>query len=376
MARKRINRSSRKPAFPKMKLSFVNKYNALLKVHIKHDFFSSGNFPKVNIRPSRETYDMLSRNNIQFRKEASGFFLGYAETDAHSPIKDIQKPLHFSFMMEIDDPKVLNYTDLPFVFDDTIYYFNNKALDKDSTDYRNLSIDEFVTEEDKIDILPYLFNHDFDEPQDEDVEIQIMNAVEEVVFEQSTVEGQTTMQINLMDEPEGKYTLLVDGLEEYSFYLYSALKKVFGAIDIIVDKDELGDYSFFDSQGNVIVQDYNIHFKNRQVRWKYLLIEPNPDKQHSDHQIYDGVRRSTHKTIEFSEAEEEINEEGQTIVSIWSDEPIPFMQNQLQQFKLKTKRGRNGVESIMDLPLATHKNDLKVNFLDPDEVYSELIVYL
>jgi hypothetical protein len=184
------------------------------------------------------------------------------------------------------------------------------------------------------------------------------------------------MQINLLGEPEGKYTLLIDGLEEYSFYLYSALKKVFGAIDIIVDKDELGDYSFFDAEGNVIVQDYNIHFKNRSVRWRYLLIEQNPEKQHSDHQIYDGVRKTNHSKIEFGEAEEEMGVDGNMMVSIWSEEPIPFKQSQLQQFKLKTKRGRNGVESMMDLPLATYKNDLKTNFFDPDEVYSELIVYL
>ena len=375
MARRRVPKR-RAPAFPKMQLSFVNRYNALLKVNIKHDFFNSGNFPRVNIRPSKETYNTLVRNNIQFRKEPSGFFLGYAETDAHSPIKDIKKPMQLSFMMEIDDPGVLNYTDLPYAFDETIYYFNNKALDKDETEYKNLSVSEFVTEDDKIDILPYLFQHDFDEPQEEGVEVQVTNAAEEVVFEGFTTEEQSKMQINLLGEPEGKYTLLIDGLEEYSFYLYSALKKVFGAIDIIVDKDELGDYSFFDAEGNVIVQDYNIHFKNRSVRWRYLLIEQNPEKQHSDHQIYDGVRKTNHSKIEFGEAEEEMGVDGNMMVSIWSEEPIPFKQSQLQQFKLKTKRGRNGVESMMDLPLATYKNDLKTNFFDPDEVYSELIVYL
>jgi hypothetical protein len=61
---------------------------------------------------------------------------------------------------------------------------------------------------------------------------------------------------------------------------------------------------------------------------------------------------------------------------IWSENPIPFIQQQKQKFKLKTKRGKSGVEWILDLPCASALGNLKVNLFDKSEVYSEIIVYL
>lgn len=377
MARKRVNkRSSKASVFPKMQLSFINKYNALMSVSVQHDFFNSGNFPTLKIKPTNTTLELLQRNNMQFREQGSGFLLGYAESDAYSPVRDMKKPLQLSFTLELADATVYNYTDIPFEFDDTIYYFNNKALEKDETEYRNLSNERYVTGDDRLDILPPMFDHDFDEPQEAGVEVQVVNASEEVVFEQEVTEGHSNIHINLAREPEGKYTLLVDGLEEYSFYLYTALKKIFGAIDIIIDRNEIGEYSFYDGEGNVKLQEYNIHFKARKVRWKYIFIENNIERQHQDHQIQDVLRKNSSNAIKFLEAEEEESLDGRSVYSVWTEEPIPFKQSQLYQFKMKSKRGKNGIDWVTDLPNASPKDDLKVNSLDKDEVYSELIVYL
>jgi len=375
MARKRMNKD-KKAVFPKMTLSFINQYHALLKVGLLHDFFSSGVFNKVRVRPTPSTQEIFERNNMQFRPETNGFMIGYAASEAYSPIKDLKGTMLLSFYLEHDDPNFYNYTDLPFEFDDdTIFYFDNKALEKETTDFNNLSIGQYVTEEDKIDITAPLIQHDFDDPQ-EDTEIEVVNAAEEVVFEMEVTGGRETAHINLTGQPEGKYTLLIDGLEEYSFYLYTGMKKVFGAIDIIIDKDEIGEYAFFDDEGNVEVQEYNIHFKTRSVRWKYLLIETGDKQMHTDHEVYDSSKSKDHQIVEFEEAQEEELDSGKPIHTVWSETQIPLRERQPEQFKLKTRRGRNGVEWITDLPCASAKEQLKINSLNENEVFSELIVYL
>ena len=71
-----------------------------------------------------------------------------------------------------------------------------------------------------------------------------------------------------------------------------------------------------------------------------------------------------------------VMDDGSMMHSIWTSEAIPFSEFQAEQFKLKTKRGRSGVDWVTDLPTASAQNHLKVNFEDQDEIYSELLVYL
>ncbi len=376
MARKRIQKNPKGVSFPKMKLSFMSKYYELLKVKVLHDYFSAGVLSKMIIRPTPATIEFFARNTIQFRGEAGGFTLGYAATESFNPIKDLDKPVSLSFFLEMTDSKFFNYTDLPFDLDDTtIFYFNNKALEKDTTEKRNLSIDAFVEQQDKIDILAPLFQHRFDEPQD-GVQVQVMNAVEEIVYEYNANGGVMSVPVNLSGYPEGKYSLLVDGFEEYSFYLYAGLKRVFGAIDIVLDKDDIGDYAFYTDEGEVVKQEYVIHFKQRSVRWKYLFVETGSEQMHFEHDVYDANRSRDYQEVYFENAEEEHMEDGRTIQTVWSSGPIPFSEVQPQDFKLKTRKGKAGIEWVTELPCASAKNDLKVNGLDKEEVYSELIVYL
>ncbi|BDS14002.1 hypothetical protein [Aureispira anguillae] len=371
-------RKNKKGAFPKIQLNLLAQFQELLNFEVKHDFFRTGVFPKgkVSLKPTEETLKELSRHRLQYRSMPSGFMLGYASTDSYTPVKDIKKPIHLSFLLDVADIKFLNYTDLPFEFEeDTMFYFNNKSLEKEDTEHKNLSLNQYVTAEDKVDICGFLFNYDFDEEQ-YGTEVQVMNVFDEIVFEEILEDGIDTCEISLVGQPEGKYSILVDGLEEKSFYLYNGLKTLFGIIDIFIDKDDFGEYAFFDDDGEVVVQDYNIHFGNRSVRWQYLLIENGNNQMYKDHEIYDTTKKEGYEPMLFEAAEAGTIDGGKEIFSIWTSEPIKFREQQQEKFKLKTKRGKSGVEWIVQLPCASALGNLKVNLSDKSEVYSELIVYL
>ena len=345
-------------------------------MNINHDYFMSGEFTKVKIRPAEGTTEALRGNGLQCRFLSSGIMLGYVFTDSFTPIKAITSPVKLSFFLEIDDPNFLNYTELPFEFEeDKIFYFHNKELEKESTEDKNLSNEKYVTSEDKIEICSSIINYSFDDEQF-GTEIQVVDASEEVVFETELDDGAISCEISLLGQPEGKYSILVDGLEEKTFFLYNGLKTIFAAVDIIIDKDDFGDYAFFEDNGDLVKQNYNIHFAARKVRWQYMLIEAGNELMHNAHEIYDSSKGKNYEPVGFETVEEVELESGKTVHVIWSETPIPFIQQQKQKFKLKTKRGKSGVEWILDLPCASALGNLKVNLLDKSEVYSEIIVYL
>lgn len=372
------NKRNKIGKFPQMQLDLLAQFQELLDFEVKHDFFKGGIFSsgKVRLVPTEITLKELSRHGLQYRAMQSGFLLGYASTDSYTPIKDITKPLHLSLLLEVTDSRFLNYTDLPFEFEDNkMFYFSNKSLEKDDTEHKNLSLDQYVTSEDKVEICNSVIIYDFDEEQ-YGTEVQVVNALEELVFEEILDDGAVSCEISLITEPPGKYSILIDGLEEKSFYLYTGMNKPFGVIDIIIDKDDFSDYALFDDEGGLVRQDYNIRFGARSVRWQYVLIENGGTKMHTDPLIYDTNKSEGYTPMDFEDPETEALDGGKEVFKVWSSEPISFKELQQEKFKLKTKRGKSGVEWIVQLPCASALGNLKVNLLDKSEVYSELIVYL
>jgi len=364
--------------FPQMKLELLAQFQELLDFEIKHDFFQAGIFSsgKVRLMPTEVTLKELSRYGLQYRAMASGFLLGYASTDSYTPIQDIGKPLHLSFLLDVTDTRFLNYTDLPFEFDDNkMFYFNNKSLEKDDAEHKNLSLDQYVSSEDKVEICNSVIIYDFEEEQ-YGTEVQVVNALDEIVFEEILDDGAVFCQISLITEPAGKYSILIDGLEEKTFYLYTGIRKPFGVIDIIIDKDDFSDYALFDNDGDLVRQTYNIRFGARSVRWQYVLIENGNDQMHKEPLVYDTNKSEGYTPMAFEDPERDIVGSGKEVFRVWSSESISFKELQQEKFKLKTKRGKSGVEWIVQLPCGSALGDLKVNLLDKSEVYSELIVYL
>lgn len=371
------SKKNKKGKFPQMQLELLAQFQELLEFKVQHDFFQTGAFSsgKIRLTPSEGSLKEMSRYGLQYRAMPSGFLLGYASTDSNTPIRDINKPVHLSIFMDVMDKRFLNYTDLPFEFEDNkIFYFNNKSLEKDDTEHKNLSLDQYVNSEDKVEICSSVIIYDFEEEQ-YGTEVQVLNALEEIVFEEILEDGALFCEISLIEEPEGKYSIIVDGLEEKSFFLYTGFKKIFGVIDIIVDKEDFSDYALFDNEGDLVRQDYNIHFGARSVRWQYVLIENGNNQMHTDPIVYDTNKSEGHTPMDFEDPETEAlgNKE---VFRVWSSESIPFKEIQQEKFKLKTKRGKSGVEWIVQLPCASALGDLKVNLLDKTEIYSELIVYL
>jgi hypothetical protein len=359
-----------------IELNIQTKYSLLLKVNFLHDFFIEGALKNIEIVPDNMTKLMLKQYQLKAAQEGSALVIGYGKSVSdHSAIADLKNPLKLSFWVKVNDPNFLNYTAIPFEFGNHIYHFTNRVDDKLEDEFANLSSDQFVTENDRLPLSGALMDYRLDEAQ-ENLLVEVANELGEVVFERRYQGITSVCSLNLSQEPAGKYTLLLDGLEEFSFYLApEGAKNIFGVVDIYIDPKDQSAFSLFENEQPVKKKEFKVHFRSRAVKWKYVIVETNVNNpQHSDHEIYDNSK--TTKVQKFSDAENIVLDNGTKAVVFSTLTAVPFKEIQEQKFKIKTLRGKSGVEWITDLPNPSAKSMLKVENNTKKDFFSELMVYL
>ncbi len=360
-----------------IQIDLSSRHTELCDVRFKHDYFKDGNWANVEVVPSAETQVALKQMHLIFRQDKKGFVLGYRQGPEESAIDRLSAPLQLTFFLKTNDPYFLNYSDIPFEISNSIYYFSNRAEKKIDTDKRTLSLYENVCGEDRVAIGSPVLRFEYTDPIT-DANIRIEDELGITVYEQDQEGEWAFANINLNGERPGKYYLYIDHIPELEFYLLPPnVGKIFGVLDLYIDKSDTSIYSFFDMQGNTIRQDYTLHFKNRAVRWKYLLIENTPNPIHTDPQISD-VRRSVRNEslVQFESPVEVVLDSGAKATMIATKLPIPLREVHDEKFKLRTKKGKAKVENMIDLPCASARSNFKTNLENKSEVFSELLVYL
>jgi hypothetical protein len=228
--------SKKNPIQHLIELNIQTKYAQLLKLNFLHDYFIDGALKNIEIFPDNNTKLKLKQYQMKAAQEGSGLVVGYGESVATGPaIADLKNPLKLTFWLKLNDPNFLNYTAIPFEFGNHIYHFTNRVDDKLEDEYSNLSSDQFVTENDRLPLSGALMDYRLDEAQ-ENLLVEVANELGEIVFERRYQGITSVCSLNLSQEPAGKYTLLLDGLEEFSFYLApEGAKNIFGVVDIYID---------------------------------------------------------------------------------------------------------------------------------------------
>jgi len=368
--------SKKKPIQHLIELNIQTKYAQLMKVNFLHDYFVGGLLKDFEIFPDSLTTLRMKQYHLKAVQEGSGILVGYGETvSTTSAISDLKSPLKLTFWVKINDQNFLNYTAIPFEYGNNIYHFTNKPNDKLEDEYANLSSDRYVSEADRLPVSGAVLDYRLEEAQ-ENLLVEVANELGEIVFERRYKGMTSVCTLNLSQEPAGKYTLLLDGLEEFSFYVApEGTKNIFGVVDIYIDPKDNSPFSLFEDNLPVKKKEFNVHFRARAVRWKYIISETNANNpQHSEHEIYDNSK--TDKVQKFSDAENVVLENGSKAVVFTTSTPVPFREIQEQRFKIRSLRGKSGVEWVTDLPNPSVKSLLKVENNSKKDFFSEIMVYL
>lgn len=359
-----------------IQLDLSSRHTELCDLLVMHDYFKDSWFTSAEIIPDADTIYTMRKLHLLYRIDKKGIILGYRLGEGSANLHDLDRPLRLTFWIRVNDPYFLNYSELPFEFSNSIYYFSNRYDGKEETGKRNLSKRGIVTGDDRVAMGGAMMRYDYFGPM-EDAKVEVRDDFGAVAFSIEQEGEHNFVNLNLTGEDPGRYYVYVNGEEEFDFYLVpSSVGKVLGVIDIIIDKKDTSIYSFFDSMGDLIRQKYEIRFKNRAIKWKYLLIETTPMPLHTDPQVVDGRRGRNIETVEFDAPREVVLDSQVKAIDITTKLPIPLKEAQEERFKLRTKKGKAKVDTIVDLPCATARSNFKTNFENKSEVFSELLVYL
>ena len=108
----------------------------VLEVLFKHDFFDDGYFKKIEIIPSVKTRITLKNHNLVFKRTVFGFVIIFNEEERFfSPLFSNELKLEFEF--KILDNQFLNYTNIPFNYNQLFVFSNDYISNK-------LHINEYV----------------------------------------------------------------------------------------------------------------------------------------------------------------------------------------------------------------------------------------
>lgn len=359
-----------------LQLDLSSRHTELCDIRFKHDYFKDTFFGAAEFIPDEETVFNMKRMHILYRVDKRGITLGYRLGEGSSNLQRLKKSLRLTFWIRSNDQAFLNYTDIPYEFTSQLYYFNNKIEDKEQTGVKNLSKSSKVSAEDRIAIGGSVMKFQYAFPMF-DANVVVKDEFGDIAFEVQQDGLHEYVNLNLHGEFSGRFFLYIDNELEHTFYLVPAsVGKVLGVLDIFIDPKDESTYSVFENSSSLLRQQYVIHFKNREIKWRYLLVENSPVQIHFEHQILDARRGRNVESIEFENPKNIYLENGLKAIEVFTKHPIPLREIQEEKFKLRTKKGKAKVESLFDLPGASARSNFKTNFENKYEVFSELLVYL
>lgn len=359
-----------------IQLDLSSRHTELCDLHFLHEYFKDSMFSSAELVPDAETIFDMRRLHLLYRIDRKGLVLGYRIGEGSSNLQRLTKPMRLTFWIKVNDPYFLNYSELPFEFSNHLYYFSNREAGKLDTSKRTLSQNAIVTGEDRVPMGGPIVRYDYARPLI-DAEIEARDDFGQVAFELKQQGENSFVNVNLNGEYPGKFHLYINQELVFSYYMVpTSVGKVLGVVDIFIDKNDQSIYSFFDGIGDLIRQRYEVRFKNRSIKWKYLVVESTPVSVHTDPQVIDARRGRNLDTMPFDAPKEVELSANMKAIEITTKGFIPLKEVQEERFKLRTKKGKAKVDSVIDLPCATARSNFKINSENNSEVFSELLVYL
>lgn len=251
----------------------MKKYEQLFRIDFKHDYFSDGVLKNVLLDPTPATKQLMRQYDLRLQKNKQGVIIYCGLNKGESMAASLGKARKLSFLLKVEDPSFINYTELPLLGQENKKYFFSNVKDSTGPDatIRSLSKIDFVSEQDGLPFYPLFYQH------------QLPSNTKQVLFnlaefgqnalsqdqlsdwqlipgETSPNEEASILQINFNQSSWGKYELNISGEESLVFGVMpgNAMPSTFGMIEIVTKGE--------------ISQHYEIAFQARKTTWRYYII--------------------------------------------------------------------------------------------------------
>lgn len=304
--------------------------------------------------PTNDTQSLMRNHRMLFKNSNRGFFISGQVSPtgggAFAPFTEMDESLSLRFAVQLENPYFYNFTNIRLESelenkDQFVYYFSNRANNVDgginylstpipdfdatyayeatelfvdasnllnpimmeaienngpgvfnNANWRQLftgvnPLSQFVTNEDRIVLRPFIFKHDVESVTEEFVQFQItdINGTLLKTMNYRTTDAGTPLtfcELDLSDLNAGYYQMtaqneLTNPLPGLSltFFMDNILfkERPFAIIECFHEPDgSLGDYRWLDqnNQNQLLFPEYTIRWKNRSTWWRYYHETP------------------------------------------------------------------------------------------------------
>lgn len=251
----------------------MKKYHKVFRIDLKHDYFADGVLRGFTIEPTPHTQQLMRQYDFRLQKHQEGITIYCGVEEGGSMATVLSKSHNLCFLLKIQDPYFINYTDLPLLGQEgKKYYFSNIGLEQEpDSAIKPLQKTSFVSEQDSLLVHPLYYQHQL--PLDTKQAVFDLAKFgqhtrhQDQVAEWKFIPGETSpaptppfLQLDFTKSPLGKYELNIPGEESLVFGVMpgNVMPSTFGMIEIMPQAESF--------------EQYEISFQARKTIWRYYII--------------------------------------------------------------------------------------------------------
>ncbi len=238
------------------------RYHTILELQCTHSYFENNTCPVLRFLPLVGTQAVFKNYELIQRENTSGFALyaGASDQQQFNAAEHLHGMPDLFFKIQVEDPIFLNYTNLPFLKENELFYFS-------AAQNNQLQKNDHVSEQDAMPLYPLVFSVPLDGNNgNKKISIQNEKGVTVIAIENITP-SQPSITLDLSAHGPGSYTLWVDGEHRSTFFASDDIQagKTIGVVRVTMQNL----LAF-----NANSQPLQLHFIARLAFWQYHIVFP------------------------------------------------------------------------------------------------------
>ncbi len=340
---------------------------------MRHNYFRSGLLERATIKASPITEQTMRNYGLAW-KQARGQMAVLYDAEGAGSEEKLQALLadgvKLQFWLYLDDVALLNYTDLPFVPQDRVYYFSNALSPaRPSGNQVGLTRGNHVGDNDTVALFQgntVMLVHK-NKKDNNNAVLDIFNHPTGTITERPN-----GMEVNGFED-EGGYYVWNDGKAEYPFFVDKLFgwQKPFAVLEFHFSKRVRESARPIKDDLTVKPLEYTLDFNRRAVYWKYYIM--------SDHlRDLDGLAIANGKSgIHFIGPQKEQVLGKHESETFFSDKPLDFTEERTYKFQLHKNfdEKKGGGKTVIKALPNPQPEQLKPMTEKPGEFYTEIFIY-
>jgi hypothetical protein len=318
-------------------------YVRLMQVSIQHTYYNQSNdeCPDFTITPTQASIALMRSLGLLFKREATGFSILYDQSQKENLLQYLKRQAirqnevwtRLSFVLSLNDPYFVNFTDIPFNLDPSQqnFYFTNQQAHTARGSGIILNRDDYVTGQELLDVSPIQYpvtvSTDVNKVLVQDISGEVvmcqprcpppptqnvprlMNCDDQVTGQADDVRCRETIYLDFSSLPEDKYKIVQifydeEIVSEREVLYTTSTPLPFCFIDLLFT-DPTGNNSTLypvrdlSSKGEVKSVQYQLKFQTRSIFWAYFIV-PQPQRGTFENLRIESVEPSAARKINFA----------------------------------------------------------------------------